>query len=131
MTVTARAKLILSILLTLVLSAATAQGIGSVELTAPEATPAQGLSVRLKVGALPRGALLEVLTGNHELIGTVSPFGSSSFKEPLEYVLPWPEKLARSRRIKLLLVVRERNGEIRAPSSKELLQIELVSVPVN
>ena len=129
MTGVAKVALVLLIPATLGLAVATVhaeEGIESVDLTAPEPIPAQGLSVRLKVGPLPRGAILEVMTASHELIGAVSLFGAAGARQPVDYVLPLPENLVGPRRIRLLLQVRESNGELRDPSPRELFQVELI-----
>jgi len=100
-----------------------------VELPLPKAVARpQALRLKVTAGALPRGALLFVTTGDGRLVGTVAPSGT--MQAGLQYELPLPAGAANGATVRLHLQMRTPGGALRAPAANEVLGLSLAYVPI-
>lgn len=98
-------------------------------LTVPPATSSyEPLLLEATIGALPRGSLLNIETEGGQLIGTISPFGVTALA-PQSYTLALPKDAVTGTTIRLRVQVQQAGGALRAPTSQELLGMELKRAP--
>jgi hypothetical protein len=94
----------------------------------PAASEAVWLSVR--VGTLPRGARILVLSDDGAMLGAISPFAVPRGGDAGTYTIPLPEGAVRGGRVAVRVVVEER-GTTRPATGGEVEDVQLVYVPVS
>jgi hypothetical protein len=94
----------------------------------PAAQEAAWLSVR--VGVLPRGLRILVLSDDGKLLGSISPFAIAPGKEAGTYTIPLPDDAVKEGQVAVRLVVEER-GVTRSPTGSEVEDVGLVYAPVS
>jgi hypothetical protein len=77
------------------------------------------------VGAIPRGATIDVTTPAGRLLGTISPYGIRAGRAAGTYTVPLPADAISGRRVSLLLSLHA-HGEQRAPTEKEVKGVRAV-----
>jgi hypothetical protein len=102
-----------------------------VELALPR-PPGDGeaIWVEIRAGALPRGAEIEVRTGDGARLGTVSPFGTAR-GQAATYTIPLPKSAIAGGRVELHLEVEEPGAPARAPMPGEVESVTLIYLPVS
>ena len=125
------------ILVGMAMLASVSQALGSesstvITLTPPRAALAQeALWLKVTVGVLPRGALLRINRGDGRSVGSVAPHGGTAALIPQDYTLALPKDIVADGTVRLLLQMRTSDGNLRAPTPKEVLGTELVYVPAD
>lgn len=103
-----------------------------VTLTLPHALAAgETMFVELKVGAIERGAEIEVATTSGRFLGVVSPFGIRSGQDAGTYTVPIPADAISDSRVSLRLILTHYRQAKRAPTMKEVtaVRLKIVSSP--
>lgn len=112
--------------------AADAPGAGRVELTLPRATaPGEEAWLRIRAGALPKGAKLRVSTSEGKELATIAPFGAQASQVGGGYTVPLPKGAVSGGRASVRIEVIDAAGASRAPAASEVEGIELINVPVS
>ena len=125
------------ILIGIAMLAGVSQALGSesstvITLTPPRAALAQeALWLKLTVGVLPRGALLRINREDGRPVGSVAPHGGTAALIPQDYTLALPNDIVADGAVRLRLQMRTSDGNLRAPTPKEVLGTELVYVPAD
>lgn len=103
-----------------------------ITLTPPRAALAQeALWLKVTVGVLPRGALLRINREDGRPVGSVAPHGGTAALIPQDYTLALPKDIVADGTVRLRLQMRTSDGNLRAPTPKEVLGTELVYVPAD
>ena len=88
----------------------------------------EGVAVKLKLGVIERGAVIQVKTISGKTIGTISPYGIRSGKEAGTYTMPVPTKEISNNRVSLRITLNY--GRVkRAPTTQELRSVKLSITP--
>lgn len=125
------------ILVGMAMLAGVGQALGSesstvITLTPPRAALAQeALWLKVTVGVLPRGALLRINREDGRSVGSVAPHGGTAALIPQDYTLALPKDIVVDGTVRLHLQMRTSDGNLRAPTPKEVLGTELVYVPAD
>jgi hypothetical protein len=85
--------------------------------------------LELTLGAVERGAEIEVSTTAGRLLGVVSPFGIRSNREAGTYTIPLPPDVFENSRASLQLLVHQGGQAPRAPTATELKSARLKITP--
>ena len=100
---------------------------GRVELQAPHRPgPGEAVSLQVMTGPLPKGARLEVLSGDGAVLGAVFPFVAPQGSID---TLPIPTEALADGRLRLKLQVVEPGAPPRPPRPGEVERLELLLVP--
>ena len=103
---------------------------GARRLAVPRAPAAQeAVWLNVRVGVLPRGLRILVLSDDGKLLGAISPFAIVPGKEAGTYTIPLPDDAVQQGHVTVRLVVEER-GVTRPPTGSEVEDVGLVYVPV-
>ena len=103
---------------------------GATRLAVPRAPAAQeAVWLSVRVGVLPRGLRILVLSDDGQLLGVISPFAIVPGKETGTYTIPLPDNAVHQGHVTVRLLVEER-GVTRSPTGSEVEDVGLVYVPV-
>jgi hypothetical protein len=98
-------------------------------MLARPATANEAVWLQVRVGMLPRGGRLRILTAAGDLVGTVAPFGARGGQGGT-YILPLPKAAVAEGRVQLCLEAQEADAPARAPRPGEVDAVELIHLPV-
>jgi hypothetical protein len=76
------------------------------------------------VGAIPRGAEIEITSPSGRLLGVISPYGIRSGNAAGTYTVPLPADAISGRRVSLLLIL-DLSGKQRAPTAREVRKVQV------
>lgn len=86
--------------------------------------------IELKLGAIGRGAEIEIETKSGKTLGVVSPHGIRSGDEAGTYTIPLPHDAIFNKRVSLRLTLTQGRAK-RAPTTKEVKSVRLkITSPV-
>jgi hypothetical protein len=121
----------LTALLTLGASAATPPDARRIVLALPRAPAAEeAVWLSVKLGVLPRGARVLVLSDDGTLLGAISPFAIPPGRQAGTYTIPLPESAIREGRVAVRVVVEEMENSTRSPTREEVEDVGLEYVRV-
>ena len=89
----------------------------------------EAIWLRVKTGQLTQGAKISVLF-NGRILGTIAPFGEEARKSPLFYDIPLPDEVQQKQKLLIQFQLIDKKKNKRAPTSRELLDVELIYLPV-
>ncbi len=90
------------------------------------------LVVQLKVGVLKRGTKLVVRAIDHEIAGTIAPFGIRPGQKAGLFTVPVPSKAIVDKKVSLRLEVLEKDAKAaRAATKGEIEDAKLAFIPVS
>lgn len=92
--------------------------------------PGETAWLEVKVGAIARGAEIEIATTSGQLLGVISPFGTHQGNEGGIYTLPLAPEAISNDRVSLRLALRY-SGRSRAPSPQEVKSISVKIAPAD
>lgn len=96
-----------------------------VNLVLPRALSANEVVwIELKLGAVQRGAEIEIETRSGKTLGVVSPHGIRSGDEAGTYIVPVPPDAISKKRLSLRLTLNHGRAK-RAPTTKEVKRVRL------
>lgn len=104
---------------------------GVTEMTlerAPRANEAVALEVR--VGPLPSGARVRIVSDTGEVLGVVAPFGRLQAGGVSAHVVPLPARVIRRGRVRFRLTLDLPGAPPRAPGPSEVEKVSVIYVPV-
>ncbi|MGB7845198.1 MAG: hypothetical protein WBL63_06255 [Candidatus Acidiferrum sp.] len=81
--------------------------------------------IELKVGAIERGAEIEIATTEGRTLGVISPFGIPSGHQAGTYTIPLPADAISNDRVSLRLTLNQHGHAQRAPTAKEVKSIRV------
>lgn len=81
--------------------------------------------LELTLGAIERGAEIEIATTSGRLVGVISPFGIRSGQQAGTYTVPLPAEAISGDRVALRLSLDTHGRPERAPTTKELKSIRV------
>ncbi|MBR1070593.1 hypothetical protein [Bradyrhizobium liaoningense] len=103
---------------------------GLIELQALHPLAAdEAVEIQLVTGPLPRGARLEVMTEQGELLGTVRSLGIPDAPRGETATIPVPRAALVEGRLRLRLQIVQSGAAARPPQPSEIRQVNLVTVP--
>ena len=87
--------------------------------------------IELKLGALARGAEIEIETTEGKMLGVISPHGIRSGDEAGTYTVPVPTEVISNKRLSIRLTLKQLDHSKRAPTTKEVKNVRLkITSPV-
>ncbi|MDF0584774.1 hypothetical protein [Bradyrhizobium yuanmingense] len=105
---------------------------GVIELQALHPLAAdEAVEIQLVTGPLPRGARLEVMTEQGELLGTVRSLGIPNAPRGETATIPVPRAALVEGRLRLRLQIVQSGAPARPPQPSEIRQVNLVTVPAS
>ncbi|WP_370157742.1 hypothetical protein [Bradyrhizobium yuanmingense] len=105
---------------------------GVIELQALHPLAAdEAVEIQLVTGPLPRGARLEVMTEQGELLGTVRSLGIPNAPRGETATIPVPRAAIVEGRLRLRLQIVQSGAAARPPQPSEIRQVNLVTVPAS
>ena len=101
-----------------------------VTLVLPHALRAgEAAFLEVKVGAIERGAEIEIATTEGRSLGVISPFGIRSGRQAGTYTVPLPADAISDNRVSLRLTLNQGGHAQRAPTRKEVKSIRVKIMP--
>ena len=85
--------------------------------------------LQVKVGAIERGAEIEITTTAGQSLGVISPFGIRSGRQAGTYTVPLPADAISDDRVSLRLTLNQGGHPQRAPTTKEVKSIHVKLMP--
>ncbi|BAR63587.1 hypothetical protein ACVIW2_009402 [Bradyrhizobium huanghuaihaiense] len=105
---------------------------GVIELQALHPLAAdEAVEIQLVTGPLPRGARLEVMTEQGELLGTVRSLGIPNAPRGETATIPVPRAALVEGRLRLRMQIVQSGAAARPPQPSEIRQVNLVTVPAS
>ncbi|WP_439402616.1 hypothetical protein ACNJYA_09390 [Bradyrhizobium sp. DASA03068] len=105
---------------------------GVIELQALHPLAAdEAVEIQIVTGPLPRGARLEVMTEQGELLGTVRSLGIPNAPRGETATIPVPRAALVEGRLRLRLQIVPSGGAARPPQPSEIRHVNLVTVPAS
>jgi hypothetical protein len=92
--------------------------------------PGETVWLELTLGAIERGAEIEVLTAEGQFLGVISPFGIRSNQEAGTYTIPLPSDVFQNSRVSLRLSIGHGGHVPRMPSETEVKSVRLKITPI-
>ncbi|MBR0924428.1 hypothetical protein [Bradyrhizobium diazoefficiens] len=91
----------------------------------------EAVEIQLVTGPLPRGARLEVMTEQGELLGTVRSLGIPNAPRGETATIPVPRAALVEGRLRLRMQIVQSGAAARPPQPSEIRQVNLVTVPAS
>ncbi|WP_128944781.1 hypothetical protein [Bradyrhizobium zhanjiangense] len=105
---------------------------GVIELQALHPLAAdEAVEIQIVTGPLPRGARLEVMTEQGELLGTVRSLGIPNAPRGETATIPVPRAALVEGRLRLRIQIVQSGAAARPPQPSEIRQVDLVTVPAS
>ncbi|WP_271595947.1 hypothetical protein [Bradyrhizobium sp. CCBAU 25360] len=105
---------------------------GVIELQALHPLAAdEAVEIQLVTGPMPRGARLEVMTEQGELLGTVRSLGIPNAPRGETATIPVPRSALVEGRLRLRLQIVQSGAAARPPQPSEIRHVNLVTVPAS
>jgi hypothetical protein len=96
-------------------------------LTLPHSLAAgETVLIEVQVGAIVRGAEIDVTTASGQQLGVISPFGPRAGQGVKTYTIPIPPDAIRDGRIAVRLAITQYGASPRPPTVKEVLDVRLI-----
>ena len=98
----------------------------TMQLAIPRGDPGKALVLLVTVGALPRGARVDIYGPHNELLGTASPFGLQAARAGGTYRIPLPSEFTAADAVTVSSQLTDAAGLKRKPTPDELRRITVL-----
>ena len=103
---------------------------GAVTISMPRAAAQDELvTVRVRAGALPRGAVIVVRTATGRIAGSIAPYGVKAGDKAGTHTIPIPEGAVKDGKLPLRFEVQQKGSATRKATKAEVEDVRVTFVP--